>query len=121
MDMDHNDERGAAGHIAAITPSGNWFLVTCPQGCNLGTSADQPDRAGAERRVIMHSQATTPLTPHRGTAGCGNVNDDDEETLNFAGESGDEPEPADYDPGPEVDDEGGMSEYRYPQPGDYPR
>jgi hypothetical protein len=26
---------------------------------------------------------------------------------------GDEPEPEDYDPGPEVDDEGGMSEYRY--------
>jgi hypothetical protein len=24
-----------------------------------------------------------------------------------------EPEPEDYDPGPEVDDEGGMSEYRY--------
>jgi hypothetical protein len=25
----------------------------------------------------------------------------------------DEPEPVEYDPGPEVDDEGGMSEYRY--------
>lgn len=28
----------------------------------------------------------------------------------------DEPEPADYDPGPEVDDEGGMSEHRYHEP-----
>ena len=30
----------------------------------------------------------------------------------LAGED-DEPEPDEYDPGPEVDDEGGMSEYRY--------
>jgi len=30
------------------------------------------------------------------------------------------PEPV-YDPGPEVDDEGGMSEYRYPWPEDYER
>jgi hypothetical protein len=27
-----------------------------------------------------------------------------------------EPEPTEYDPGPEVDDQGGMSEYRYPEP-----
>ena len=36
----------------------------------------------------------------------------------------DEPEPddsCDYDPGPEVDDEGGMSGYRYVLPGDYGR
>jgi hypothetical protein len=32
-----------------------------------------------------------------------------------------EPEPEDYDPGPEADDEGGMSEYRYVQPEDYLR
>lgn len=29
-----------------------------------------------------------------------------------------EPEPEEYDPGPEVDDEGGMSEYRYVWPGE---
>jgi hypothetical protein len=29
----------------------------------------------------------------------------------------DEPEPEEYDPGPEVDDEGGMSEYRHALPG----
>jgi hypothetical protein len=29
------------------------------------------------------------------------------------GDLADEPEPAEYDPGPECDDEGGMSEYRY--------
>ena len=33
----------------------------------------------------------------------------------------DEPEPEEYDPGPEVDDEGGMSEYRYILPEDYQR
>jgi hypothetical protein len=31
-----------------------------------------------------------------------------------------EPEPGDYDPGPEVDDEGGMSEYRYAGIGEEP-
>jgi hypothetical protein len=33
----------------------------------------------------------------------------------------DEPEPEEHDPGPEVDDEGGMSEYRYILPEDYQR
>jgi hypothetical protein len=32
-----------------------------------------------------------------------------------------EPEPEEYDPGPEADDEGGMSEYRYLLPEDYQR
>jgi hypothetical protein len=32
-----------------------------------------------------------------------------------------DPEPEEYDPGPEVDDEGGMSEYRYPMAEDYER
>lgn len=36
--------------------------------------------------------------------------DDSEMVDDFTEE---EPEPADYDPGPEVDDEGGMSEYRH--------
>ena len=31
-----------------------------------------------------------------------------------------EPEVPDWDPGPEVDDEGGMSEYRYPETLDEP-
>jgi hypothetical protein len=31
------------------------------------------------------------------------------------------PEPEEYDPGPEADDEGGMSEYRYVLPEDYER
>ena len=35
-------------------------------------------------------------------------------------EQEDEPEPEDYDPGPECDDEGGMSEYRYAGAEDYP-
>jgi len=32
-----------------------------------------------------------------------------------------DPEPEEYDPGPEIDDEGGMSEYRYVLPEDYER
>jgi hypothetical protein len=32
-----------------------------------------------------------------------------------------EPSAVGYDPGPEIDDEGGMSEYRYVLPGDYQR
>jgi hypothetical protein len=32
-----------------------------------------------------------------------------------------DPEPEEYDPGPEIDDEGGMSEYRYVMPEDYER
>ena len=43
----------------------------------------------------------------------------------FAGaldeDQADEPEPEEYAPGPEVDDEGGMSEYRYILPEDYER
>jgi TolA-binding protein len=35
--------------------------------------------------------------------------------------STDEPEPEEYDPGPEADDEGGMSEYRYLLPEEYGR
>jgi hypothetical protein len=37
------------------------------------------------------------------------------------GPPAEEPESEPYDPGPEVDDEGGMSEYRYPWPEDYER
>ena len=36
-------------------------------------------------------------------------------------EGDDQPEPEEYDPGPEADDEGGMSEYRYTLPEDYQR
>jgi len=35
----------------------------------------------------------------------------------YAAEQPAEPEPQDYDPGPEIDDEGGMSEYRHEMPG----
>lgn len=36
-------------------------------------------------------------------------------------EQDDEPDPGDYDPGPECDDEGGMTEYRYVMAEDYQR
>ncbi len=43
------------------------------------------------------------------------------ETWAFSLETGLAPEPVEYDPGPECDDEGGMSEYRYLLPEDYER
>jgi hypothetical protein len=46
---------------------------------------------------------------------CGQTGPDPDE------DQADEPEPAPYDPGPEVDDKGGMSEYRYTLPEDYQR
>lgn len=46
---------------------------------------------------------------------CGQTGPDPDE------DQADQPEPAPYDPGPEVDDEGGMSEYRYVMPEDYER
>jgi hypothetical protein len=46
---------------------------------------------------------------------CGQAGPDPDEDQ--AGE----PEPAPYDPGPGIDDEGGMSEYRYVLPEDYQR
>lgn len=46
---------------------------------------------------------------------CGQTGPDPDE------DQADEPEPAPYDPGPEIDDEGGMSEYRYLLPEDYLR
>lgn len=40
------------------------------------------------------------------------------EVIDGCPEEPDEPEPVEYDPGPEVDDEGGMSEYRHQWPDD---
>jgi hypothetical protein len=42
---------------------GGGYAVFCPQGCNLGTSAHQATREGADRRVTLHQTATTPLIP----------------------------------------------------------
>ncbi len=39
----------------------------------------------------------------------------------FGPEEEPEPDPGEYDPRPEADDEGGMSEYRYVLPEDYER
>jgi hypothetical protein len=50
-------------HVAIITPEDGGFLVTCPEGCALGTSEHQPDRLGAERRIELHRLATAPLGP----------------------------------------------------------
>jgi len=46
-------------HVATYAPEDGGYLVTCPEGCNLGTSAHQPDKAGARRRAELHEMATS--------------------------------------------------------------
>jgi hypothetical protein len=49
-------------HTAEISPDPiGGKLVTCPEGCFLGTSAHAPTQEVAERRVRLHQLATTPL------------------------------------------------------------
>lgn len=49
-------------HTATYAPDGDGYLVSCPEGCKLGTSARQPDEAGARKRVELHQMMTRPLT-----------------------------------------------------------
>lgn len=48
---------GTTGYLLAAPPEG--YLVTCPHGCNLGTTAHAPDLDAARRRVQMHRDATS--------------------------------------------------------------
>jgi hypothetical protein len=48
-------------HEAAYAAEGGKFRVTCPWGCELGTSQLAATEAEAERRIAMHRLATTPL------------------------------------------------------------
>lgn len=54
---------GTAGYLLAAPEQG--YLVTCPHGCNLGTSAHAPDLEAAKSRVDLHRLATGPLKPYR--------------------------------------------------------
>ena len=73
-----------------------------------------------ERRLIARAQVHAILALAAATALPGEqAGDWQREIWSFGSE--DEPEPAEHDPGPEVDDEGGMSEYRYILPEDYER
>jgi hypothetical protein len=48
-------------HIAQISDQPlacGHYQVTCPEGCNLGTSAHAADQAAADRRVALHAAAT---------------------------------------------------------------
>jgi hypothetical protein len=56
------------GHTATYAPEGNGFLVECPHGCNLGSTAHAPDESAAAIRVKIHELATEPLVPGRETA-----------------------------------------------------
>jgi hypothetical protein len=50
------------GHQADVIPQeGGGYLVTCPAGCNLGTSALARTEDEAGRRVRLHMISTKPL------------------------------------------------------------
>lgn len=57
-----------APHTANVTPEGTGYLVTCPHGCNLGTSAHAADQTAADRRVRLHRTATTTLAARQVSA-----------------------------------------------------
>lgn len=53
--------------VASPSPSGDGFLVECPEGCNLGLSRQVPDEQAALWRIELHRKMTTPLgRPLRG-------------------------------------------------------
>jgi len=52
-------------HEATYAPDGDGFLVTCPHGCSLGTSAHQPTEERAAARVALHALATSLLPEAR--------------------------------------------------------
>lgn len=52
-------------HVAEVAPEGDGYVVTCPHGCNLGTSAHAPNEHAASARVRLHKMATTPLDADR--------------------------------------------------------
>jgi hypothetical protein len=57
---DHEHEPGApSGHLAAYAPEGDGYLVACPSGCHLGTSAHAADEPAAQRRVRLHLLASS--------------------------------------------------------------
>jgi hypothetical protein len=58
--QDHEHESYEVAHVATYAPEdGAGYLVTCPEGCKLGTSEHQADEAGARRRVRLHERATS--------------------------------------------------------------
>lgn len=50
-------------HVATYAADGDGYLVTCPEGCKLGTSEHQLTEAGALRRIELHKISTTRLLP----------------------------------------------------------
>ena len=67
----NEEEKGTrmeAAHEATATPSGDGFLVECPEGCNLRLSRNVPDEKAAEWRIALHRMTTAALVPQRGKA-----------------------------------------------------
>jgi hypothetical protein len=54
----------AAGHVATFEPEGaTGYLVTCPHGCKLGTTAHTATLGAALRRVRLHADTTAHHAP----------------------------------------------------------
>jgi hypothetical protein len=77
------------------------------QVCSAGMASDAHVTIAEELAGAFHTLA--------GALGTGTEEPGPED------EPEEEPEPDPWDPGPEIDDEGGMSEYRYALPDDYER
>jgi hypothetical protein len=86
----------------AVTAGATWEQITAATGGDI-SQARQGYRDWAEEQHSLRSDFPG------GTIGLG---DDEYAAAIEAATEPDEPEPEEYDPGPEVDDEGGMSEYR---------
>jgi hypothetical protein len=50
--------RDRGEHTATAAPEGTGYLVTCPHGCSLGTSAHAASQAKAQQRIELHRLAT---------------------------------------------------------------
>ncbi len=75
-----------------------------------------------EMRLIARAQVHATLALAAATALPGeHPGDWQREIWAFGPETEPDPDFGEYDPGPEADDEGGMSEYRYILPEDYQR
>jgi hypothetical protein len=53
-------------HQATWTAENGEYVVTCPQGCNLGTSAHAGSEQEANRRVELHRIATREFNRKEG-------------------------------------------------------
>ena len=88
----------------------------------LDEAGDAENGSDHERYLVAAAQVHATLALAAATALPGeHPGDWQRQIWAFGLEAEPDPDPGEYDPGPEADDEGGMSEYRYILPEDYER